>query len=242
MDLPTRSTLPLWPLPLLAALLPLLVAHLAWWLSMRDGLIPVCNPYCDGCVSISRAARHGLGNQLFRMVMLPCAVVQVMCWIAATLWLRRETGSAVRVLPWLGLVAGVFLALYAAFLGSEGRIYELLRRHGIQMYFGCTYLALLVVLRTLSGQSVPSPAYRPLFAVAWGFMALGLTSIAVSYMVDDPQSRDRQTPSCLEGGLTNQRAITMLPANGDWPCGHSGGGRGDRPGRPSRAPGRCCRP
>ena len=191
MDLPTRSTLPLWPLPLLAAMLPLLVAHLAWWLSMRDGLIPVCNPYWDGCVSISRAARHGLGNQLFRMVMLPCAVVQVLCWISATLWLRRETASAVRVLPWLGLVAGVFLALYATFLGSEGRIYELLRRQGIQLYFGCTYLALLVVLRTLSRQSVPSPAYRPLFAVAWGFMALGLASLAVSYTVDDPQSRDR---------------------------------------------------
>lgn len=191
MDPPARSTVPLWPLPLLAALMPLLAAHLAWWLSVHDGLIPACNPYWDGCVSISRAARHGLGNHVFKLLMLPCAVVQVCCWLSATLWLRRRTRFPMRVLPWLGLVAGVFLALYATFLGTEGKVYELLRRHGIQLYFGCTYLALLVVLRALSRQPVPGPAYKPLFAVAWGFMALGLASIAVSYTVQQPQARDR---------------------------------------------------
>jgi hypothetical protein len=40
---PARG-LPLWPLPLLCAALPFLAAHLAWWLSLADGLIPACNP------------------------------------------------------------------------------------------------------------------------------------------------------------------------------------------------------
>ena len=30
------------------------------------------------------------------MVMLPCAAVQALCWLAATLWLRRTTGATVR--------------------------------------------------------------------------------------------------------------------------------------------------
>ena len=47
-DRSLRTTFPLWPLPLLAALLPLFVTHLAWWLSIRDGYIPLCNPYWDG--------------------------------------------------------------------------------------------------------------------------------------------------------------------------------------------------
>ncbi len=188
---PLRTSLPLWPLPLLAALLPLFVTHLAWWLSIRDGYIPACNPYWDGCVSISRAARHGLGNHLFRMVMLPCATVQALCWLAAALWLRRDAGAAARVLPWLGLIAGVFLGLYATFLGTEGKAYEVLRRYGINLYFGNTYLALLAVLYALSKPRPRPPAYVPLLTVALGFMAMGVASLVASYLVQDDAQRDR---------------------------------------------------
>ncbi|GAA5080926.1 hypothetical protein [Lysobacter panacisoli] len=188
---PSRLSVPLWPLPLLAAAMPFVVGHLAWWLSLRDGLIPSCNLYWDGCVSISRAARYGVGNHLFRMVMLPCATVQALCWLAATLWLRRETGAAMRVLPWLGLAAAVFLAMYATFLGTEGRAYEAMRRYGINLYFGLTYLALLSVLRVLSRPPVRDRAYVPLLVVALGFMALGLASVALRYALDDPALLDR---------------------------------------------------
>ena len=185
-----RPGLPLWPLPLLCALLPFVVTHLAWGLSLQAGLIPACNPYLDGCVSISRAARYGLGNDLFRMLMLPSATLQALCWLATTVWLRSGDTGIGRPLPWLGLLAGGFLALYATFLGSEGAIYQVLRRYGINVYFASTYLALLVVLRVLSRRP-RAPAYRPLLAVALGFMAIGLVSIAVSYTVADAGLRYR---------------------------------------------------
>lgn len=186
-----RTVVPLWPLPLLAALMPFVVGHLAWWLSVRDGLIPSCNLYWDGCVSISRAARYGSGNHLFRLVMLPCAAIQVLAWLGATLWLRRTTGQRVRVLPWLGLLAGVFLALYATFLGTQGEAYEAMRRYGINLYFGFTYLALLTVLRALSREGERPPAYRPLLVVALGFMALGVATLVVRYTVEDAALFDR---------------------------------------------------
>jgi hypothetical protein len=188
---PTYRSLPLWPLPLLAALLPLLAAHLAWWLSLRAELIPACNPYWDGCTSISRAARHGLGNPLFRLAMLPCATLQVLCWLAAAHWLRRATGNPVRWLPWLGLLAGIFLGLYAAFLGTGGGIYGTLRSYGVTVYFGATYLALLGVLRVLARQRPRPMVYRGLLLVAMGFMAIGLASVIAGYVVADPRQNDR---------------------------------------------------
>lgn len=182
--------LPLWPLPLLCALLPLLVSHVALWLSLRHGLIPVCNPYLDGCVSISRAARHGPGNDLFRMVMLPTAALQVFCWLAAAQWLRGRAASA-RWLPWLGLVAGLFLALYATFLGSEGAIYQAMRRYGITMYFASTFLAWLTLLGGLSQQSPRPAGYLPSLVIALGYMFLGLSHLAVRFATTDPALRYR---------------------------------------------------
>jgi hypothetical protein len=182
---------PLWPLPLLCALLPLAVVHLAWWLSVRDGWIPACNPYWDGCVSISRAARHGLGNHLFRLAMLPCATLQALCWQAAAHWLRRETGRPLRALPWLGLVAGAFLGLYAAFLGTGGGVYSALRAYGVALYFGGTCLALLETLRALAPLRPRPAAYRGLLAVALGFMAIGLASVFAGFTIGDPRALDR---------------------------------------------------
>jgi hypothetical protein len=189
---PARG-LPLWPLPLLCAALPFAAAHLAWWLSLAEGLIPACNPYLDGCVSISRAARHGLGNHVFRMAMLPAATLQVLCWLAAAAWMRARTGAASRALPWLGLVAGAFLALYATFLGTEGEAYRLLRSYGVKLYFGASYLALLALLRAMAGAAgAPGrvPGYRPLLGIALGMLAIGLASVAREYAVLDDAAND----------------------------------------------------
>lgn len=187
---PTPAGLPVWPLPLLSAVLPLLAAHLAWWLSIQDALIPACNPYLDGCVSISRAARHGLGNLLFRLAMLPCATIQLAVWWCAAQWLQARTGMRARALPWLGLAAGTALGLYAAFLGSEGEIYGLLRRYGITVYFGASFLALMAVLRRMSRRWRDAPAFGPLRAVALGMLVVGLASVVVSALVVDPRARD----------------------------------------------------
>jgi hypothetical protein len=191
--IPPARGLPLWPLPLLCAALPFVAAHLAWWLSLADGLIPACNPYLDGCVSISRAARHGLGNHVFRMAMLPAATLQALCWLAAAGWLRRRWGVASHALPWLGLVAAAFLALYATFLGTEGEAYRLLRSYGVKLYFGASYLALLVLLRAMARAGRPPgrvPGYGPLLGIALGMLAIGLASVAREYAVLDDAAND----------------------------------------------------
>ena len=139
----------LWPLALLAGLLPLVATAIAYLLSVRLGLVPACNPFLDGCVSISRAGRHGLPNILFRGLLLPAAVLQAMCWLLCPAWLRTlgvPRHRWHRVLPVLGLAAGVMLALYGTFLGTEGEGYRWMRRYGVVFYFGLTAIAALVVV------------------------------------------------------------------------------------------------
>lgn len=141
-------TVALWWLALLAALLPLAAAAIAFRLSLGLGLIPDCNPFIDGCVSISRAARHGLPNILFRGLVLPAAVLQAACWLLCPAWLR-SLGAAPdrlqRAVPWLGVGAALCLVLYGTFLGTEGEGYRWMRRYGVALYFGFTCIGMLVV-------------------------------------------------------------------------------------------------
>ncbi|MCA3240298.1 MAG: hypothetical protein ING89_03255 [Rubrivivax sp.] len=165
--LPTREpgALPLWPLALVAGLLPLVATVLAASLSMQQGLVPTCNPFWDGCTSISRAARYELPNILFRALMLPAATLQALVWVAVARWLM-QCGAAGRGVAWiapLGVVAGIALVVYGSFLGTEGPISRWLRQYGTVVYFGFTCLNLL-----LTGNAVQALVrVRRLFMPRW---------------------------------------------------------------------------
>jgi hypothetical protein len=147
MKIDPDHALPLWPLPLLAGLLPVVATLVALQLSIRLELIPACNPYLEGCVSISRAARHELPNYLFKALVLPAAALQGLTWILCRRWLfalGAPRAGWLRQLAWIGVTAAIFLILYTAFLGTEGRIYRWLRQYGTVVYFGFTCIAMLI--------------------------------------------------------------------------------------------------
>lgn len=195
----------LWPLPLAAALLPLLATLLAYGLSVRAGLVPACNPFFEGCTSISRAARHDLPNILFRALVMPAAVLQASCWLLTPVWLRslgpahvRSVGTwpgrGVRALPWLGLVAAASLVLYATFLGTDGDGYRLMRRYGTALYFGLTCIGMLVVSGEMQHRVHQSPAERRLSRLLLGLCLalplLGLAHVFVPLALPGDQARD----------------------------------------------------
>lgn len=186
--------LALWPLPLLCAAIPVLAAHVAFALSAQAGHVPDCMPYLEGCTSISRAARHGLGNHVFRGLMLPCALLQWLHWIAARHWLRAHAPdpAAGSSLLALGAIAGIALGLYANFLGTEGDGYRFMRNYGVKFYFAATYLAQLVFLRRLRELAPAFPGARhAMLAIALALLALGLGSTAVTGLVDDELLKDQ---------------------------------------------------
>lgn len=199
---PQTPVWPLWPLPLLAGLLPAAAGLLAWQLSMRLELIPACNPFVDGCVSISRAARHGLPNHLFRAIALPAAVLQGLTWWLAAHWLRELSllsAARARVLAATGAVAAVFLVLYGTFLGTEGELYRWFRRFGIWFYFGLTAIALVAVAGLIAraarrgGTALTRRFGRAMLALAWALLALGLASVFSPLALRDEVAHDRFT-------------------------------------------------
>ena len=195
-----RSASPLWTLPLAAGLLPAVAALTALWLSIELGLVPACNPLLDGCVSISRAARYELPNHIFRALILPAAVLQVLTWLLCTAWLREmeaDSRRAVRVLPWLGVAAGISLVLYGTFLGTEGEAYRWMRRHGVILYFGFTYLCMLIasgtILRLTRARALAVPA-RPdqfLLGLCAVTLLLGLAQLFVTSVLEAEDLKNR---------------------------------------------------
>lgn len=156
----------------MGGLLPLAGTLVALYLSQQLALIPVCNPLVDGCVSISRAARHDLPNYIFRALLLPAAVLQALTWWLAAGWLQRHgaRGALLRALPWIGLAAACFLVLYGTFLGTEGAAYRWMRRYGVVFYFGFTCIAMLIA----AGQVHRHLLAQPLLALPARLM-VGLT-------------------------------------------------------------------
>ena len=187
----SRSTVPLWPLPFAIAIILVVATHLSWWLSVQAGHIPYCIPYLEGCTSISRAARHGLGNHLFRLMVLPCALLVGIHWWLAGRWLAgRGSGGAVMLV--LGVIGALALAVYATFLGTEGEAYRFLRRYGVIVYFGCSYLAQLLFLRRARASGPMDALSRSLMlAICVAMLALGMVHVVVAALIGGTDLQDR---------------------------------------------------
>lgn len=192
--------LALWPLALLAGLLPAAAALIAWSLAVHEGLAPACNPFVEGCVSISRAARHGLPNHVFRALVLPAAVLQALAWLLQARALSLTAPAPMRrsalVLAVLGVACGVALVLYGSFLGTEGATYRWLRRYGTVVYFGGTCLAMLVLgralqrLHALGALHLPRAHERVLLGLFGAIVLLGVGNTLGAAWADDAL-RDR---------------------------------------------------
>jgi len=186
---------PLWPLPLLAGTLPAIAAPIAWSISVDQQLIPACNPFVDGCVSISRAARYGLANYLFRALVLPAAVLQGLTWWLLAVWLLRLEVIAARRARTLGVIgaaAAMFLVVYASFLGTDGEVYRWARRYGVVFYFGFTCIGMLMVadaVRRRSGQSALRIS-GVLMALCAALPALGLINAFAPLYLPRETTRD----------------------------------------------------
>ena len=194
---PVGASRALWPLPLAAAALPVLAVTLAYPLSIELQLVPACNPLFDGCVSISRAGRHGLPNILFRALLLPAAVLQIACWLLCPAWLRSVEAPPARgqrLLPWLGAIAGTCLIFYGTFLGTDGAGYRAMRRYGTAFYFGLTCIGMLIVSgemrRIARAGRLPRRVAGALVALCCALPLLGLVHVLVPLALPAPGTKD----------------------------------------------------
>ncbi len=91
-----------------------------------------------------------------------------------------------------GLLAAHALAVYVAFLGSEGQAYAFMRRYGITFYFGGGFLAQAWFLRLAWRRGRLAPRMRrAMTALCLAMLALGVAKLAGDVAIADPGRLDR---------------------------------------------------
>ncbi|MBT8440836.1 MAG: hypothetical protein KJO76_00510 [Gammaproteobacteria bacterium] len=175
-------------------LLPFLVINATYVGSGIAGHIPLCFPYLEGCTSISSAGRYGLSYFFFKGGIIPAAVLLAVFWYLARRWLLElgdDDGTTARAMALLGILAAVFLVLYAVFLGSKGDFYNLMRRFGVNLYFSFSGLAQILLLsrlyklRARGIESLPHNLLRLMLFLLVLLLVIGLISIPISNFVVD---------------------------------------------------------
>lgn len=183
----------------LAGLLPLVGANVAYWLSAQTGAVPDCVPFFDGCTSVSATGRQPPGSLVYRATMLPAAVFMLAYWYLAGCWLAAHGDGSLRrrSLPWLGLYSAIFLIVYTTVLGHVGEWFAIQRRIGVVGYLSGTFFAqLLLVSRLADLQSagtlrLPNWILRAKLSLCVGMMLLGLSSIPASLLMTDTTTFER---------------------------------------------------
>lgn len=129
--------------------IPVIAVHGAFAIGLWEGVAFECNPYFQGCTTISRAAREGNAIFFFRALMMPMAALLVIFWYLQRKWLEQVTQKSQLHILLLGGIGALFLILYVDFLGTEGDVNRFLRRYGIILYFGLTVLAQMLTINSL---------------------------------------------------------------------------------------------
>ena len=187
-------------LVIVCGLLPLVMVHYAYWLNIHapDTLAAAyqCNPYFEGCVSVSRAVRSGPGLIVFKAVMLPLAIFLMLSWRFIGAWMAQLEPGMEGTRRWtvrLGVMGAIALVFYVVFLGTEGDVYRWLRRYGVVFFFGFSALAQLIAAKLVWDRFDDfRGAFAALFVALVSFQwVIGVFSVFKKLVFDDPQLIDR---------------------------------------------------
>ena len=120
---------------LLISIIPFIAIHLSIILSVQNEYLSLCNPYIDGCYSISRVARHPSSIIIFKVLMLISALLLFF------LWPKLFKPNYNKMLILIGRLGSLFLIAYIVALGEEGFFYEIMRRFGVFIFYIFTLIS-----------------------------------------------------------------------------------------------------
>jgi hypothetical protein len=186
--------MPVTPIPFMAAALAIVGTSAALWISQTLQLVPTCNVYIDGCISISAAGRHPPAVHAFRATIIPHGTLLMLVWPLTALWLRglaAGTPPMRRAIVALGGVSPVFLIYYVVGLGEDGVWIEEPRLIVIRVFFVMTLIAqVLTSAALLRARTMPSavPRWlaRLLLCLAVGTFGVAAASVPLEFMLADP--------------------------------------------------------
>ena len=214
--------MPLWPWPLLLAAVPTVGIAFAWFAAMAEGYLPACNPFVEGCTTISRTGRQGTAYYLFKIALGPTAGLYLVWAAAAGHWARTRlqaprTSIALLV---LGYLAAVALAVYSAYLGSQGPNFAVYRRLGASTFFATAFLSQLLLYaawarharrRSWEGDGAARRSFGCLVLLQ---LALGLVSLPLTAWAG-PEMKD-YWENVIEWWFAAALAAAYLPVAWAW--------------------------
>ncbi|WP_141096174.1 hypothetical protein [Lacimicrobium sp. SS2-24] len=178
----------LWWLGLMSALLPMLTIHLCWLVSSFQGQLSWCNPYGLNCHSVSATGRYGVAYFIFKGGMIPALVMLTFYWWVNQQWLNRLSLARGNKLMLCGTLASLALLIYTLSLGHAGDAFYLLRRAGVIIYLGLTFIAQLILGAALAKTT---KAGKVLLTLSLFTLAVALCSLLLDALPSvDYQSMD----------------------------------------------------
>lgn len=191
-------------LPLLTGLLPLIAVFTSYGIAIHTVDLPACNPFLDGCTSVSATGRHPPASFLFRAIMLPQSILLAAYWLASLAWYRalgRQLGRDPQggaAIGWFGVTGALFLIPYVTFLGTEEPFYEFMRRYGIYMYFLLNVIAQIILasraLPLIRELALPRVLIvtRIQLALGWIPFALGALNLILKAVLEDADAAENR--------------------------------------------------
>ena len=190
-------------LPLITGFAPIFAGHVSYLIAIRAGVLPACIPYIHGCTSISATGRYPPSSYLFKALMMPEAILMAAYWLFSVAWLRalertagRSTNSGTMI-GVFGVAGALFLIVYVTFLGTEGPVYDFMRRFGVYLYFTFTVVAQLIlaskVLSVSAQLGIPRVVRITRYQLALALVpfAIGILNLALKAVLDDATAPER---------------------------------------------------
>lgn len=191
-------------LPLVTGLVPIFTVFTCYWIAIQTAGLPSCNPFLDGCTSVSATGRHEPASYLFKGMMMPQSILLSAYWLLNVGWLRAlerangkhaASGTTIGI---IGVAGSLFLILYVTFLGSEVPFYEFMRRYGVYMYFALNVVAqLLLVYKILPyARAWPSRGFltatRMQLFLAWVPFAIGVLNLILKATLEESKPAENR--------------------------------------------------
>lgn len=190
-------------LPLLVFLLPVVSINLAYVVASLLDHVPRCVPYLSGCTSISSAGRVMPQKGVFLLGMVPAAILSMQLWLSGEAWFAEDhTRTHSHALVLTGALASFCLLAYVTTLGIPGDIYRLIRKIVVLLYFGCTFIAQLLLIRQIRLLAIETKRARladlarRLTVLCTLILACGIVIVPIS-LIEDPV-RQKQVENIVE--------------------------------------------
>ncbi len=163
-------------LALIVGSVPVLAININYLIAVSEGYVPWCNPYWDGCTSISATGRHGFAFYFFKLTMLPMAFLYALYWRQMHIQLRQHGYLGKGILR-LGYLSAAALSLYVITLGLVGDSFQLSRRIGIIFYFTFTYLCQLLAIYQMNRLRINLPGLTLQLQLSFLILSVGVLSL-----------------------------------------------------------------